>query len=454
MNKKLGKKSKKENSKRAKRLINHNKSQKRIHSIPALKVNHRKQDVQDIILDKLDVIKTIEGPVNSIILKPNQILNKKLGRNGPIIMLLGDYHNDVGKANRCETDCIISDGCYSLYKNSSLITYLDTIAKNSNITVDLFVEIWLHDDYKKELSKAEEEEYNVFLDYDEKKEHNEDNIITSTALNDVHVTTRHCISKGPLCLYKNRRIHMTDIRDAANDNKYNGDSLFEELKKLKPDHYEDDEKITLENLMNWKADLERKFKGFTAYELLLRMKDMFTNNYDMISVLKDPFMKSNSRMHHEIRQLPIEVLQELIKQAIHLYGYDYRKQKDVLAMFKDEVEAEWFFTDKALVFDDLINDRSVHIRSIDDISYMFEYIPITCGLMDLYTISRCLKTFKGGNPSQLSVIYQGSRHIKNIKILLDNMYDNVNEYGMYDFTKYVEYKNNPELLSKCIHKIY
>ena len=48
---------------------------------------------------------------------------------------------------------------------------------------------------------------------------------------------------------------MTDIRDAANDNKYNGDSLFEELKKLKPDHYEDDEKITLENLMNWKADL-------------------------------------------------------------------------------------------------------------------------------------------------------------------------------------------------------
>ena len=92
--------------------------------------------MEDEILDKLKVIKTIEGPVNSIILKPNKNLYEKLGRNGPIIMLLGDYH-DVRKANRCET-CIISDGCYSLYKKSSLITYLDTIVTAHTLAVPTF----------------------------------------------------------------------------------------------------------------------------------------------------------------------------------------------------------------------------------------------------------------------------------------------------------------------------
>lgn len=53
-------------------------------------------------------------------------------------------------------------------------------------------------------------------------------------------------------------------------------------------------------------------------------------------------------------------------------------------------------------------------------------------LVDMYTISRSLKTFKGGLPSQLSVIYLGGAHIENIMYLLDDLYTSVQTYGDID----------------------
>jgi hypothetical protein len=76
-----------------------------------------------------------------------------------------------------------------------------------------------------------------------------------------------------------------------------------------------------------------------------------------------------------------------------------------------------------------------------DIPYE-EYLLKTISFIDIYTISRSLKTFKNGLPSQLSVIYFGGHHIRNIKYLLDPYYRSVKTFGDINYQV-----DNP---NKCI----
>ena len=66
-------------------------------------------------------------------------------------------------------------------------------------------------------------------------------------------------------------------------------------------------------------------------------------------------------------------------------------------------------------------------------------------MVDVYTVSRMLKSFRNGLPSQLSVSYLGANHTKRMAKILEPYYDTVIERGS-------KVTKEPEIfeLSKCI----
>ena len=169
------------------------------------------------ILQKLKVIQKLEGPVKSVILKPTQKLNQLLGREAPIMMLLSDWHS---KLQTCKPNCNTFDGCFSLFGKSSLIEYINTMAKEDGVTVDFFVEMWLDkSDRKYFKNKQDINQGDIFLDYNNKDD-------SDTSLQDVHSYSVLCASLNSICPYKNIRTHMTDVRDVNEiDDKYTSSSL-------------------------------------------------------------------------------------------------------------------------------------------------------------------------------------------------------------------------------------
>jgi len=80
----------------------------------------------------------LNGPMYGALLIPKDEFTQILGRTPPVFLLLGDYH--VGN-KQCKT-CPMGT-CYSLYKdNPTFYKFLSKLAKDFNISIDLFLEHW------------------------------------------------------------------------------------------------------------------------------------------------------------------------------------------------------------------------------------------------------------------------------------------------------------------------
>jgi hypothetical protein len=99
----------------------------------------------------------------------------------------------------------------------------------------------------------------------------------------------------------------------------------------------------------------------------------------------------------------------------------------------------------------MLIENSDNIETLPNITKILYRMPLKIFLVDMYTISRSLKTFKGGLPSQLSVIYLGGIHIQNIMYLLNDLYTSVQKYGKEIDTNNIsfDYVKN---IDKCAKK--
>jgi hypothetical protein len=86
--------------------------------------------------------------------------------------------------------------------------------------------------------------------------------------------------------------------------------------------------------------------------------------------------------------------------------------------------------------------KKMFINTIKTAQNIFN-VSLGSHLVDIYTISRSLKGFDDGLPSQLSVVYQGNSHIKRQILLLQDYYNVKWTWGRENISTY-------QNLSKCI----
>ena len=149
------------------------------------------------ISDLLSPIESFEGPIHAKVMIPNARLYKELGRQGPVLVLLSDMHDGDKK---CDRICDPKAGCYSLYNPSTFIRFVDTLAKQHSISVDVFLELWLPE--KERADYRAESKYN-------------------SALADVLLEAAPCTSRTAKCPFPHVRTHLSDPRIVDPKSKYN-----------------------------------------------------------------------------------------------------------------------------------------------------------------------------------------------------------------------------------------
>ena len=166
-----------------------------------------------------------------------------------------------------------------------------------------------------------------------------------------------------------------------------------------------------------------------------------------MEVFTHPFY-NNSRFKHEFNQLPVSIQNTLINRIesikhkyfnpIELNNYE-NTFNDFIAILKDPSINPNYSWD---VFEKNVNILNNLITRIIGLDLLF---------VDIYTVSRLLKTFKGGLPSQLSIIYLGSLHSDNIVKMLSDYYEIIQKYGYTNFnnnkTNNINFSNK-----KCINE--
>ena len=366
-----------------------------------------------------EIIKDInrfEGPIYTALLIPKSILNDELGRNPPVILLLGDYHYGT---NRCNS-CTIDSKCYSLYKeNLSFLHYLNSKSKQLNWSIDLFLEGWIG---KNDRTKNTSESY-----YPDNQ---------NSALIQLIDITETCVGqrKDKLrlsCMFDNFRIHNTDLRKLTGrtHDKYTADSIVNRLR------FFNENRFTLTNISEFKKLLEFEFTGYKADDIILQIKKIVTPYTPIDFFLDEPFFQKYSRMYHEFMQLPESIRENLRININSLYKYTINVNEFMQYFSEKDIDFD-------LLFDTLLISGTNEISSkIDDrlrkfckhLNNIYGLLNFSILSVDLYTISRSLKLFDKstdkGLPSQLSVVYQGATHIKNDIKLLKDYYDIVMEFG-------------------------
>ena len=188
------------------------------------------------------------------------------------------------------------------------------------------------------------------------------------------------------------------------------------------------------SLLRMKENIQEEYPHTTPNDIFDLLDRMFHGQVDGMEVFTHPFFRS-SRFYHEFEQLPIPVVKHLVRTTAFIKdGY-----KDPITFSGD--------------FESHINDFIKILKdpySIPDYNfYIFSYIASVLhkesyGLkfnfisVDLYTVSRMLKSFHGGLPSQLSIVYLGAKHTENIMHMLSGYYDLLQSYGNTNYVKEFE----------------
>lgn len=348
-----------------------------------------------IAYDLANTITTIEGPYFATILVPNSLLTITLKRPPPVFFLLSDIHTGRSKCDVCKTN----EGCYSLYTPSTFMKFNNEYAIKYSIQTDLLTESWF-----------DEETRQMTLDVGWSFEgtHN-------SALKDVIYSNKPCMSHNKTsCPLPNMRIHMGDTRQIdIFTKKYNGDMLLSYLP-----HNESIEFllslpiITVDMITRYKKMLQDNFPDFEPDYIIRFLQKILTYELYSFDYFNEPFVQKYSRTYHEWIQLPEFIRNTFYERGIDLYG-----KKLIISRYKIKIinrVMECIITNKECT-SDIKTDPS-----------------ITMFMVDIYTISRSLKTFRNGLPSQLSIIYLGGSHIDVIMYLLEPFYTSVKSYGTQD----------------------
>ena len=355
------------------------------------------RQIADIINE--NVLK-LNGPIYGALLVPKEEFTQILGRVPPVFLLLGDDH--VGNTQCAE--CHMGT-CYSLYKdNPTFYKFLSMITTAFNISIDLFLEHW---------TGPEEREKNVFRRKSKIRENSA--LIESSNLMIPCIGQRKENKLRQSCFFTEFRTHNADPRKTYYNHydKYTGDTILTFL------NYFTKENAAAINLHN-------AYPGFNVYEEFLSLYSAKDNVETINLYFNSAFFKKYSRTLHEFHQLPIRVQDELMERLLNAAkndtGEEYMMSRDSSIRIEMVTALTDFIRDNSK-----INESKLQLI----IEKALEILNISFGatLVDIYTISRALKGFKRGLPSQLSVVYQGMYHVQREISLLGNYYDIVQTWS-------------------------
>jgi hypothetical protein len=454
-------------------------------------------------------IKALSGPISGALLVPKPEFTDILERQPPVFMLLGDYH--IGK-NECPS-CQIHDGCYSLYvKDPTFLKYLANLAKDTNLSIDYFLEDWI---------STMNRTSNSFVKIIKGKQ--------ESALINLSFFLHPCVGQrkeNPLrktCFFTEFRTHLANPRQSDFDisNKYQADTILKWL------HY----------LINYTSMFDDNhweifFSSESIVTILKELLNLYSaeNNEETVKrFFNSPFFKKYSRTLHEFYKLPKPIQSTLMERLINdartvqtdkfmmSYIHDVRvqmvealtKQLRMLQLYDiSSIQDYLYFPDLDMSINkfkeanqkavkealegkdiskiqlknilagqylkhfglsiELLNANGIknienYLSFLDNdnikmnelfkgiaflsrkeameefkeaLNKALETFNLSLGsvLVDIYTISRALKGFDGGLPSQLSVVYQGHAHIINQIELLQDYYDVVKTWGKPDIS--------------------
>jgi len=341
-------------------------------------------------------IKQMSGPIYGALLVPKAEFTTIIGRNPPVFLLLGDIH--VGNRH-CDT--CPNKACLSLYRdNPTFYNYLSNLAKKTNLSIDLFLEEWT--------SQAERDK-NVFQPKTISKQ--DSALIESTDLMIPCTGQRKENKLRQSCFFTEFRTHNANPRhsDVAAGNKYNGDTILDFVYSFT--------RLNVIELM-----LTSRYPDFNVYQELLSLYSAKDNVETIDRYFSSPFFKKYSRTLHEFYQLPAVIQAELMERLLNAAKNDKTEAYMMANNIYSNIKPDMIAALREFIGDSSESNKTKLQLIIEKALNVFG-ISFGGTLVDIYTISRALKGFKGGLPSQLSVVYQGNLHIERQILLLQNYYD-------------------------------
>jgi hypothetical protein len=213
------------------------------------------------------------------------------------------------------------------------------------------------------------------------------------------------------CFFTEFRTHNANPRhsDISAGNKYNGDTILKFVY--------DFTRINRIQLM-----LGVRYPDFNVYEELLYLYSAKDNVETINLYFNSPFFKKYSRTLHEFYKLPDVIQAELMERLLNAAKNNEKESYMMANNIYSNIKTDMVAALKEFIGDSSESNQSKLQLIIEKALNVFG-ISFGSTLVDIYTISRALKGFKGGLPSQLSVVYQGNAHIQRQISLLQNYYD-------------------------------
>jgi len=302
--------------------------------------------------------------------------------------------------------------------------FLSYLAKDFNLSIDLFLEYW---------TSQKDEDQNVLLHKTISSQNSA--LIESNELMIPCTGQRKENELRKFCFFTEFRTHNSDTRKTHSffDDKYDADVILYTV-NLFTKRY-----LALNSSTKSAAHmLSVRYPGFNVYQELLSLYSAKDNVETINLYFNSPFFKRYSRTLHEFDQLPKDVQSGLMERLLIIA----ENNKTEEYMISDN---PFIRTEMVTALTDFIGDSSKSNETklqviMEKASEHYEFA-LASNIVDIYTLSRALKAFKGGFPSQLSVVYQGNAHIQNQIVLLQNYYDVVQIWEGGDGAK-----------TKCLYK--
>ena len=379
------------------------------------------------IADKFKQKRGFRGPVNGYTLVPKNSFHGLLERTPPVFVLLGDIH-EAGPSvsvKRLATDPTL----LSLRRRDpTLYQELSNLARTENLNVDLFLESWQSQSNRNKNSEtliAETE--------------------TNSTIRESKAMMMQCYGnrkdkQHETCIFPEFRTHPADPRyiDDENDKRpLDGIvQLVEDLfKSAKPKNTDDIKKI-MESLRT-KAEAAFKREGEEAVniiKILQELKGLCTPDIKdgLNHFFTSPFFEKYSRTRHQFEQLPKAIGTKIQKKMESVYSF--------MKCGENQDGSFGMLLNKMLDYYNCIptikgtcpKDINSTLKNIYILAMQNNWATSFGGiLIDLYSVCRALKIPKGSQPSELSVLYQGSNHVHRIMDLLSDFYDVEQQWGRY-----------------------
>jgi hypothetical protein len=375
------------------------------------------------------IIKRISGPVSLTILEP-------IEENLPLIMLFGDVH--FSNSYLCE-NCNHSVNCYDIQDNDFLKLF-DELARIKNLNIDFNLEHGFDIETEKDYFEYEKQgRLGLFI-----------------------YKFQECLKKNNNCITKNIKWHYVDAREIKRDFMYNYENSFfiflRDLVYTKNDiKLQDDKQLFIVDYLfklceeNNKSEIKRHNYLNNIANIIAILKSKNLNNlfnisnrnksliYKQIKKLKYPYdnltiWKNNLDVY--IKYILRKFKQQDINKLIYLFEiyldisesiFKLKKMKNKLGkdMTDDEYNEEIIYS-TIDAYEEELNDI-INILQENNIIINI-LMSISSSLLDIYYITRMLKSPYNSKRVNLSIGFFGEAHNKNIIYFLKDI---LNKYKIY-----------------------